>query len=754
MGLNYLPPVRRPTTMGTWAEALSGQSTPWRAILVRGAGRGIPMRTFGMALLLVAILLGGSGGVSLFGPFGPPAAPRALAPVDHPTVADSVLRSAEDSLERGNGPSAGSSWTCHSPSGGLSVGCGPAATAAPAPASPPSPSPTWAKQPLSPPGRELAGMTYDAVDKEIVLFGGYNDTTGVTDNDTWIYNGGWVQLFLATNPGARSGAAMAYDFKDKYVLLFGGDNSKLSVLSDTWKFVHGSWTHLAPSTPPGGLYLASMAWDVNDSSMVLFGGLTGTGVYSSQTYTYVAGVWTAVSPATKPGGRNDAQMGYDSTNGWILLYGGYNGTTGVLSDTWNYSRGHWTQQHPATTPGPVEQGSMSNDTSDGYLVLFGGANGVRLSARTWTYVNSTWTRMGPATPPPIEVGSSMTYDKVLNKLVMFGGYLGGLKGIDDGMAWTYHADSWTTLVAPIPLARAFATMTYDEADSYVLLFGGLHLSGPGNPGNDTWTYSHGRWTHLKTPVAPAPRYGASMAYDAADGYVVLFGGSPSIAARGYLNDTWTFVGGKWTGIPAGPGLPVARAYAAMAYDALDGYVVLFGGLTNANTTYGSLNDTWSFSGGVWTLLQQYFSGCGSCLAPSPRFAAAMGYDAADGVIVLFGGSYRGVSSTSYLGDTWEFSGGSWTNLTSISGTPPSNRSGAAMTFDGWDGYLLLFGGRSSFSPYTFNDTWNFSGGVWTQMSTSSTLPGGNYDGTIGYDAVDSTVVYLPGFPAIGGTWLY
>src|SRR5213080_2723791 len=54
----------------------------------------------------------------------------------------------------------------------------------------------------------------------------------------------------------------------------------------------------------------------------------------------------------------------------------------------------------------------------------------------------------------------------------------------------------------------------------------------------------GSWTNITSSSGPSPRFGASMAYDPADGYVVLFGGlNSSAAGLTFLGDTWKFSGG-------------------------------------------------------------------------------------------------------------------------------------------------------------------------------------------------------------------
>jgi hypothetical protein len=86
-----------------------------------------------------------------------------------------------------------------------------------------------------------------------------------------------------------------------------------------------------------------------------------------------------------------------------------------------------------------------------------------------------------------------------------------------------------------------------------------------------------------------------MAYDAAHGQVVLFGGTDS---TGYRNDTWVWNGMTWTQkTPANS--PPLRSCQAMAYDAARREVVLFGGYDSDDATRDR-NDTWVWDGTNWT----------------------------------------------------------------------------------------------------------------------------------------------------------
>ena len=78
-----------------------------------------------------------------------------------------------------------------------------------------------------------------------------------------------------------------------------------------------------------------------------------------------------------------------------------------------------------------------------------------------------------------------------------------------------------------------------------------------------------------------------MAYDAATGNVVLFGG---LGKRSVLDGTWTWDGSTWT--KQAPDQPASPGGASMAYDAATGNVVLFGGRGG-----GVLGDTWTWGSG-------------------------------------------------------------------------------------------------------------------------------------------------------------
>jgi hypothetical protein len=399
-------------------------------------------------------------------------------------------------------------------------------------------------------------------------------------------------------------------------------------------------------------------------------------------------------------------MAYDGADGYTLEFGGsangqYSGTT------WEFVAGVWTQITPTLSPAARGGASMTYDAADGYILLFGGSNGPASFGDTWEFRAGQWTLLQPTTAPSARSGASMAYDAADGYVVLFGGVSQG--GANLGDTWEYNAGVWTRFSpGNAPSARSWASMAYDTSDGYVLLMGGS----TSHTEADTWSFLAGTWTNISsTAGSPGARTGAAMTYDGADHYIVLFGG----ASHGLLSNTWKFTGGTWTSLSASG--PSGRLEAGLAYDSFHQETILFGGVGAGQPQSVESWTTWNFGNNQWS---EFSPGS----APSPRSEFGMVWDVADGYVLLFGG----ISGATYLGDTWSFKGGRWTEIESAQATAgqctqisngatvscPVPRAAMGMTWDGFDNYVALFGG---FNGADLGDTWKYSAGVWTELET-------------------------------------
>ena len=231
----------------------------------------------------------------------------------------------------------------------------------------------------------------------------------------------------------------------------------------------------------------------------------------------------------------------------------------------------------------------------------------------------------------------------------------------------------------------------------------------------------------RAPLLEHVRHPA-IAYDAVRDVTVMFGGESS---GGCLQATWLWDRTSWQHA-ATTTMPPARQKAAMVFDAARGVVLLFGGVDDNNVMR---NDTWQYDGVAWTQLSPP-------QAPSPRVAHAMVFDSIHGTVVLFGGKSM---ASSELDDTWEWNGSTWLQRTPLHNPP--RRSGAGLACDTARQRLVLFGGSCfALGPCWRNDTWEWDGQDWVDRSPPYTAvrpPGRWYHGMV-YDAARATTIIFGG----------
>ncbi|MCI4331963.1 MAG: hypothetical protein L3K19_09000 [Thermoplasmata archaeon] len=307
----------------------------------------------------------------------------------------------------------------------------------------------------------------------------------------------------------------------------------------------------------------------------------------------------------------------------------------------------------------------------------------------------------------------MVWDGADGYVLYFGGCASAstCNGVQLGDTWIFAQNHWANLTPSLsnaPNGRAIPQIAYDAADQKVVMFGGLigYSNGSSTALNDTWTFSHGVWMNITLNMtrAPQPRYRAAMTYDVADGYVLLFGGTFSAATINPYRDTWTYVHEKWTNITSNvTGSPPGRFRTSVAYDAADKEVVLFGGCVVQATPPAvcATSLTWVYSAGAWKNLTSTLT-----KAPSARVYATMAYDERDGYVLLFGGS-RTTTTAPVFGDTWKFVANNWTNLTTGLSPAPSKRAQGMMAFDGATNLSVYFGGYNNAGTFAFGDTWAY-----------------------------------------------
>jgi hypothetical protein len=224
------------------------------------------------------------------------------------------------------------------------------------------------------------------------------------------------------------------------------------------------------------------------------------------------------------------------------------------------------------------------------------------------------------------------------------------------------------------------------------LFGGLTADGPSN---ELWELNlfTDTWTLLQpSGVPPAPRFGHTATWVAAQGRLIVWSGQGSSA---FFDDIWAYDPwvNAWTELPSSGAVPAAR-YGSCAALGPDTELWISHGFTEDS---GRFSDTrsYNFETGTWTdhtpagdvPIERCLHDC---------FWARKGFDQR---LILYGGQTTGVAA---LGDIWAFdpTSGTWTQGPDQSA--PARQLYGLAGAGGLGG--LIFGGGTIDGGF-LNDTW-------------------------------------------------
>jgi hypothetical protein len=195
---------------------------------------------------------------------------------------------------------------------------------------------TWTQQfpPVSPPPRGPSpfGMVYDPVTETVLMFGGGGSSSAF--GDTWEWNGRtktWTQLFPSTSPSPRL-TFLAYDALTKNVVLFGGENGVY--YGDTWTWDGVTWTQQFPANSPSARTRQAIAYDASLGEVILFGGTTAPPSSLNDTWGWNGNTWKRFTPPNQPSARYVSSMVFDPLSDGLVLFGGETAGNIVTDETW------------------------------------------------------------------------------------------------------------------------------------------------------------------------------------------------------------------------------------------------------------------------------------------------------------------------------------------------------------------------------------------------------------------------------------
>lgn len=513
-------------------------------------------------------------------------------------------------------------------------------------------------------------VAYDSIRHRLVAVGRHGETRELDG----------VQWLLRPGTGPALFGALAYRSSAKRTLAFGAGYDGTA---QTWEYDGVAWQQRTPPVQPVPRERFAIAFDSWRNRVVVFSGIPWTGPAVADTWEWDGTFWQQRA-TTGPTSRQDAGLAFDAARGRCVLFGGHSPNVAQQNDTWEWDGTSWTLRTPATSPSPREGAPLAFDAARSRIVLHGGfALGPQmgLSDEVWEYDGTNWQLVGSGGP-----GAMQRHDLVYDPHrggVLTAGNVHSSSGNAD--IWSWNGAQWTHVLAvPYqPMWGYGVRATGDPRSGGILMYTGA-----------TWQLAGGVWTRVGVAGAPAARIQVAMWSDGTDAW--MFGGRDFFGP--HYGDTFRWNGTNW--VQATPvASPSPRARAAVAYDAVAGRAVLFGGVGA-----GTFNDTWLFDGVGW-------QSAATPVAPPPRHGHGMAFDPQRNRTVLFGGTAANGAS---LRDTWQWNGSGW-SVVNPAVSPPAYGT-VAMAYDGRSQRAVATQAPNAGSLVPgVGEVWSFDGATWTQL---------------------------------------
>lgn len=160
------------------------------------------------------------------------------------------------------------------------------------------------------------------------------------------------------------------------------------------------------------------------------------------------------------------------------------------------------------------------------------------------------------------------------------------------------------------------------------------------------------------------------------------------------------------------------------------------------------NETWIYDGVNWA--QQ-----SPATAPSARAGMELVYDSARAVAVLYGGLASPISIPPPTNETWEWDGTTWTQVSPPTSAGPRYKYGAC--FDSGRSRLVMYGGSSTqLISIPNSQTWEYEGTTWSLISTTGNPGPRDRPSMCFHPGLGQSVLFggYNGFSLTDETWIY
>lgn len=506
-----------------------------------------------------------------------------------------------------------------------------------------------------------------------------------------------------------------------------------------------------------------MAYDSQRRTLVLYGGLASgvAGATDVLERSETSDVWVPRAAAFNPSPQSGHAMAFDSGRGKTVLVDSRSNSVGLVNVyEWDGILGEWSALTFTSGPDPRLNPALVFDASRGKIILAGGEG----QLDTWEFDGATWTRRADLPSSAGRDEHAAAFDPITGRVLAFGGLAGSSSPTRALVAFSGDQNQWAVVTPNLsPSPRVLAPIAFDEVGGRTILYGGGVVTRPGTVqavSGVGYSFDGVAWSTLvaSTPNgAPPTCWAAPLVYAPSRGSMILYGGQRGSTVSTAMRSVWeldlaTMTWHDRTPQPTTP--PGQRIAHAAAFDRVRGQMVVHGGVNESSVRLG---DTWTYDPDAGTWAQA----AGGGASPGIRTEAAMAFDEARGVVVLFGGVV-GPSGQIYDETTWEWDGSAWRDATPP-GPSPRGRRRATMVYDPDRRAVVLLGGNISLTGNNappLADVWEYDGTSWKPINQPGTaLNPARWLANVTFDRARREIVHVGGQilrngdTTTGQTWL-
>ncbi len=564
----------------------------------------------------------------------------------------------------------------------------------------------------SPGPRRGHSVVYDEVGDRVILFGGWNLRTFLSE--CWVLSldgvPRWSRLETIGSPPPRSAHAAVFDSAARRMLVIGGADA-MRRMNDVWALDLGgtpTWSQMTVAgLPPTARHSHSATFDPLNRQVLVFGGHDGA--LANDLWSLALGstpAWSFVPTGVEvPAPRKDHVGLFDDIGRRMIVIGGEQ-SSGVF-DSWDLpvdQEPRWRRiadgdsLHPARRSAAAVLARELNS-----VVLHGGWN-VNARREHWTLQlepAARWTIQPPAQLPPDGSEITALYDSPRQRPIVVFAPVGGAPRVYE--PWTVPPDlkSWAPLpvIGEPPIPRFGSSVILDPLhDRLISTMGHYHADYEWRTTNRVWTLALDRpsgWVEA-TPEGDPPltRAHAASVYDPVGQRLLLFGGwrhEAPLYVDEYFNEIWALSLGdtlRWELLTPEGVRPPRMAAAEAVYDPISRRMLVYGGAAPVNQ-YGLqlLEVVWALSLGD-TLHWEELVIEGP--RPRGRWGHRLAWESARDRVILHGGRYDYGSPR--LPEVWALEFGDstrWRELSIVG--PPISLDWPGVTYDPIHDRMLVFG---------------------------------------------------------------